>query len=87
MEFNANEQAIRENGRYEPDQVAPHAAGLLKWLYGLRERAHDVGSIATRRRVDDARDAAGTYIHRYPFGTVTLAFAVGFVAGVLIARR
>ena len=86
MEFGVNEQAIRGSGRYEPDQTAPHVAGLLHWLYGLRERTRDVGDI-TQRRAGDARDATGTYIHRYPFGAVTLAFAVGFAAGVLIARR
>lgn len=86
MEFNADEQATRESGRYAEDSAASHAAGLLNWLYGLRERARDAGDTSQRGAVE-ARDAVGNYIHRYPFGTVALAFAAGVAAGVLIARR
>lgn len=85
MEFGANEQATRESGRYPWDDDARRGR-LLDWLSGARQRAQDMGTHTTRR-ARAARDATGEYIHHYPFSTVALALAVGFVAGVLVSRR
>ena len=86
MEFDANEQALRESGDFKLERAAPYATGLLSWLYGMRDRARDTGD-ATQRRAVEARDTAGAYINRHPFSTVALALVIGFAAGALIARR
>lgn len=86
MEFGANEQALRESGRYPWDESGTRSSSFLSWLAGPRERTRDV-SRETAERMREARETAGHYIHRYPFSTVALAAVVGFAAGVLVARR
>jgi len=85
MEFGAKEQASRESGRYPWDDDAQRTR-LLDWLSDARQRASEM-SAHTTERARQMRDATGEYIHHYPFSTVALALAVGFVAGVLVARR
>lgn len=88
MEFDANEQAVRERGDFRAGRG--EGAGLLSWLGGARERALDIGARAGQRSAE-ARDVTAGYIRRYPVGTVALSIGVGlglgFAFGVLFAAR
>lgn len=85
MEFDANEQQVRERGDFRVEGTGSQNAPL-RWLSGLRERARDSGGL-TQRRAAEARVAAGGYVRRHPWGMVAAAFVVGFAAGVWVGRR
>lgn len=65
---------------------ADTAGSLLAWLSGARGKVADAAERA-QQASEDASKAAVTYIERFPYETVAIAVALGFLMGLLWSRR
>jgi len=64
-----------------------NAAGpLLAWLSNARGKVAGAAERA-QSTTEHASHAAVTYIERFPYETVAMAVALGFLVGVLWSRR
>jgi ElaB/YqjD/DUF883 family membrane-anchored ribosome-binding protein len=62
------------------------AASLLAWLGSTRSKVADVAQRA-ESSTEAARRATVTYVERFPYQTVAMAVAFGFLIGILWSRR
>ncbi|HSQ05100.1 MAG TPA: hypothetical protein VLN59_13740 [Burkholderiales bacterium] len=67
-------------------ETASAAGPLLAWLSNARGKVTDASEHANRATEHASRGAV-TYIVRFPYETVAMAVALGFLVGMLWSRR